>query len=135
THARVNTARRGRWAGPAGQRFAMRQRDVAECRPTSADVGFAIGIEREDPGVALVAESFISEFENGHETFVQERVVEPAVDQAPRRSIAERGQPDLSTLLAVPLEGERHAQVPIDDLFQGGAALGRDVLVKVPAVM
>src|SRR5262249_62382270 len=98
SHGRVEAARRRRGPGVLWQGFAVRQRDMAKGGPPVADVSFAVGIEREDPGLPLVAESLVSELEDGREAVVQEGVVQPPVDRATCRSVAERGQPDLSTL-------------------------------------
>src|SRR5262249_51773799 len=121
--------------GPLRKRFAMSQRDIAECRTTSADLGFAVRIEREKPGITIVAESFVGDFEYGHETFIEERVVEPAVYQAAGGTIAESRQPDLPTVRAISLQREGHAQIAIDDFLQRCAAFRRDELVKIGSVV
>ena len=58
----------------------MRERNVAKGRPAVADVSFAFRIKQKHPSVTLVLESFVSQLNDGHEAFVQKRVVEPAVD-------------------------------------------------------
>ena len=64
----------GGW-GRGRQRFAVGERDVAERGPAVADVGFAVGVQRQDPGVPLVAVSLVGDLEDGQEAVVQERVV------------------------------------------------------------
>src|SRR2546425_6421600 len=80
SHAWIEPARRSGRLGLRRQWFAMSQRNVAKGGPSVANVSFASGIEREDPGVSFVAESFISKFEHSHEAFVKECIVQPAID-------------------------------------------------------
>ena len=78
SHAWIDRARRSGRLGLGRQWVAMCQGNIAKSRPPFANVSFAIGIERKNPGVSLVPKSLISEFQNSHEALIQECVVEPA---------------------------------------------------------
>src|SRR5262245_11283588 len=94
SHARIDATERGRWSGPLGEEFTVRECDVAERGTAAPDIRVAIGIEREYPGVPFIVVALVCDFEHRHEALVEECVLEPAIHEAAGRAVAERRQAD-----------------------------------------